>query len=112
MENELLQQLAEKVNRLIEQNETLMQMLAGNNEDKPVEKDMMDLKECAAYTGYSKVTIYRLASAKEIPYYKLGNRNLFKRSEIDSWLTRNRQKTQAEINSKASAYCLTHKTKA
>lgn len=96
MENEAL-------NILMEQYQELKQLIIAAN------KDVLNFDELAVYTGYSKSYLYGLTSKRELPFYKpTGGQIFFKKSEIDSWLTRNRQATQAEINSKASAYCLTH----
>ena len=47
---------------------------------------------------------------REIPYYKPnGGKVFYKRSEIESWLLRNRKDTEEEINQKATTYYVTHK---
>lgn len=66
-------------------------------------KDVLTIDECAAYTGYAKNHIYRLTSQRAIPYYKpMGGKIVFRKSEIDEWLLRNRQATAAEIDSRAA----------
>ena len=49
----------------------------------------MGVDELSKMTGYPKSTLYCMANRKEIPFYKPENtRNLlFKRYDIDSWLT-------------------------
>lgn len=74
------------------------------------DKEVLTIDECSAYTGLSKSHLYRLTSRRAIPFYKpMGGTIYFRRSEIEDYLTQNRQATQAEINSKAITYCRTHK---
>lgn len=73
-------------------------------------KEVLTLDECSVYTGYSKNHLYRLTSQRAIPFYKpMGGTIYFRKSEIEDWLLQNRQATEAEINSKATTYCRTHK---
>lgn len=66
-------------------------------------KDVLTLNECAAYMGYTKNHIYRLTSQRAIPFYKpMGGKIVFRKSEIDEWLLRNRQATAEEIDSRAT----------
>lgn len=70
-------------------------------------KNVLTLQEVSALTGISKGHLYHLCSQRQIPHYKQG-RTYFKRDEVEAWLTSRRIPTQAEINSKAAAYCITH----
>ncbi len=73
-------------------------------------KEVLTVDECAAYMGYTKNHMYRLTSQRAIPFYKpMGGTIYFRKSEIEDWLLRNRQATEAEINSKATTYCRTRK---
>jgi len=73
-------------------------------------KEVLTIDECSAYTGYSKNHLYRLTSQRTIPFYKpMGGTIYFRKSEIEDWLLRNRQATEAEISSKATTYCRIHK---
>lgn len=97
MAEEEYKELKEQLNRL----EQLV--IAGT-------KEVLSLDECAAFTGYSKNHLYRLTSQRAIPFYKpMGGTIYFKKSEIEDWLLRNRQATDAEINSKAATICRTRK---
>ena len=69
------------------------------------QKDVLTVDEVCMLTGYSKQRIYGLCSERKIPHYKQG-RLFFKRKEIEAWMTAKRVSTQAEIESKASLYCL------
>lgn len=73
-------------------------------------KEVLTLDECSTFTGYSKNHLYRLTSQRAIPFYKpMGGTIYFKKQEIEEWLLQNRQATEAEISSKATTYCRTHK---
>lgn len=68
-------------------------------------KDVINVDECAALTGFSPAHIYRLVSQNEIPHYKpTGKTILFKKPEIIEWLFRIRISTNEEIESKAATY--------
>ena len=70
-------------------------------------KNILNVEDVCALTGLSKSRIYALCSTKEIPHYKQGQL-YFKRSELEAWMTANRQPTRAEIQSQAQVHCLDH----
>ncbi|MCM1066838.1 MAG: helix-turn-helix domain-containing protein [Muribaculaceae bacterium] len=74
-------------------------------------KNTLTVEEAAIYTGYSVKGIYTLTSQKRIPHYKKNGKLYFDKQELDGWMTENRVKTEAEINSKATTYTVTHKKK-
>ena len=75
-------------------------------------KNVLTLDEAVIVTGLSKGYIYRLTSARSIPHYKHNGRGLyFKKDEIEKWLTKQRIKTQSEIDSEATTYLATKKYK-
>lgn len=45
---------------------------------------------CCKITGYAMDTINKKVCKKEIPYYKIGGRVLFRRDEIRQWMLSNR----------------------
>jgi excisionase family DNA binding protein len=49
-------------------------------------KDIMDVKEIALYLGFSPTKIYRMLTAAQIPYVKVGGQYRFPRQVIDEWL--------------------------
>jgi excisionase family DNA binding protein len=49
-------------------------------------REVMDIRQAAAYLGISGDTLYRYASEGFIPAFKLGNRWRFKKSLLDSWM--------------------------
>lgn len=58
--------------------------------------DIIGIEEAVRITGYKRSTIYAKTSDKSIPYHKRGNRVVFKRSELESWMLENRQETMEE----------------
>ena len=49
-------------------------------------KDVMSLSEAATYAGVSKSYLYKLTSARLIPFYRPANKLIFfKKEEIDAW---------------------------
>lgn len=51
-------------------------------------REVMDIRQAAAYLGISSDTLYRYASEGFVPAFKLGNRWRFKKSLLDSWMDR------------------------
>ena len=73
-------------------------------------KELMTLEDVVAYTGYRRSSLLTLVCHREIPVYKpRGGKLFFKRSEIDEWMFRNRQRTNEELRAEANTYCLTHR---
>lgn len=52
-------------------------------------QDILTIKELAEHLKVNERTIYRLASAKKIPAFKVGGMWRFLRNDIDSWIARN-----------------------
>ena len=72
-------------------------------------KPILDVKEAATFTGFSVKHLYRLTSTKQIPHFKKNAKLLFKKSELEDWLTEQKVLTTAEINRMATTYTVTHK---
>ena len=51
------------------------------------EDSTMDVKQVAEYVGCSTSMVRKLIRIKGIPFYKVGNRFIFKRSIIDWWIS-------------------------
>jgi excisionase family DNA binding protein len=49
-------------------------------------REVMDIRQAAAYLGISADSLYKYASEGFIPAFKLGNRWRFKKSRIDEWM--------------------------
>ncbi|GAP73209.1 hypothetical protein SAMD00024442_69_10 [Candidatus Symbiothrix dinenymphae] len=69
-------------------------------------KDVLNMDEAVLYTGLKEGYIYKLVSAKKIPYYKSvgGKLNYFKKQDLTDWLLSCRYKTTDEIESDAAMY--------
>ena len=74
------------------------------------QKEILTLDEAAMYTGMSPSAIYRLTSERKIPFSKPNGKNCFiRRTDLEAWLMSNPVATDAELNSRAQAYCMTRK---
>ena len=70
-------------------------------------KEVLTSNETAAYLGISLSYLYKLTHRKQIPHYKpMGKMCYFNRLEVEEWIQSNRVATDAEIDQKASAYCM------
>lgn len=67
-------------------------------------KNVLDINEVAAMTGYTVKYLRLLVSKREIPHYRRGNRLYFANDEIEEWLLSNRVATNDEMNIKAMGY--------
>lgn len=68
-------------------------------------KEVLNMNEACKYLELSISHLYKLTSAGTIPFYKpTGKKLYFKKSELDSWLLRNRCATQEEIENDTSNY--------
>ncbi|HEX7896629.1 MAG TPA: helix-turn-helix domain-containing protein [Planctomycetota bacterium] len=58
--------------------------------EKP-ERQMLSVKEAAAWLGISAFTLYTWAQTGKVPYYKIEKRVLFGRDDLWKWLERHRR---------------------
>jgi excisionase family DNA binding protein len=58
------------------------------------EAEILTIKQVADYLKVTDRTIYRLASAKKIPAFKVGGTWRFSRLEIDNWIKQQSLKDQ------------------
>ena len=90
-ENLILDKLTEIANKLDEQN--LLQ------------KTILNFDEACKYLDVSPSHLYKLTSSKKIPHFcPQGKKLYFKRMDMDTWLQRNRQSTQEELEDNASTF--------
>lgn len=69
-------------------------------------KEVLTTEETAKYLGISKSYLYKLTMLRAIPHFKpMGKMCYFNRREVEAWLQSNRVSSDAEITSKAMAYC-------
>lgn len=72
-------------------------------------KSVLNIREAAFILGMTERSIREKVRNHEIPAYKPNvNRLYFRKTELESWMLQNRSKSMAEIQSEATAYCLTH----
>ena len=72
-------------------------------------KSILNMDEAAVYTGFTKAFLYKQTSDRAIPHFKKNRKVLFKKQELEDWLTEHRIRTEAEIQSRASTYVALHK---
>lgn len=70
-------------------------------------KNVLNTKEVAILMDLSESRVRHLVSENIIPYYKMGSKTYFNKSEIESWLLSNRYDSRSEIESKAATYITT-----
>ena len=67
------------------------------------QKTVLNFEELVEYTGLSQSYLYKLTSKGDIPFYRPNGKQLyFNKAEIDSWLLRNRSKTNEEIQNEVT----------
>ena len=69
----------------------------------------LSVDEASTYLKTTKSTIYKMTMDRTIPFYKPSKKILFKKSELDEWVSNYRIKTVEEIESEASNYLLKNK---
>lgn len=60
-----------------------------------MDADILTIKEVADYLRIAEKTAYRLASNGTLPGFKVGGSWRFRRTEVDSWIEAERQKSSA-----------------
>ena len=73
-------------------------------------KTALNMDDMAAYTGLSKLYLYKLVHLRKIPFYKNpgGKLTYFNKAEVDRWLLAHRVATREEMEAQAAAYALNH----
>ena len=67
------------------------------------QKTVLNFNEACAYLDLSQSHLYKLTSARHIPHFcPQGKKLYFRRDELDSWLLRNRQLTNEELQETAA----------
>ena len=71
-------------------------------------KEVLNLQETCQFLELSSSHLYKLTSTGAIPFYKPNGKKLyFKRTELESWLLRNRSCSNDEIEKQATDYIIT-----
>lgn len=72
-----------------------------------MQKEYLTLGEAAVYAGISKSYLYKLTSQRQISFYRPASKLIFfKRTEVDAWISSNRNPSQDE-----QEFLITHKSK-
>lgn len=62
-----------------------------------MQKEYLTLGEAAVYAGISKSYLYKLTSQRQISFYRPASKLIFfKRTEVDAWISSNRNPSQDE----------------
>jgi len=91
------------------QNSSLVQLLLEKidhlDEAALVKKRVFNVSNLQMYTGWSLSKIYKLTSARLIPFSKPTNGSLFfEREKIEEWLLQNPSYGEAELEEKVNAH--------
>ena len=70
-------------------------------------KEVLNFTDACRYLELSQSHLYKLTSNGIIPFYKPNGKKIyFRRTELDSWLLRNRTDSQEEIDRRAADYLI------
>ncbi|MCD4735819.1 MAG: helix-turn-helix domain-containing protein [Bacteroidales bacterium] len=68
-------------------------------------KEFLNFSEAARYLNISQSLLYKMTSKREIVFYKpRGKIIFFMKKDLDAWITRNRIKSQDEIEQIANKH--------
>ena len=72
-------------------------------------KDVLSVAEVAMLLGRSESRIRHMVCERLLPYYKVGSRTMFRKSEIEAHMLKvaNRIPSMEEIKTQATTYCAT-----
>lgn len=65
------------------------------------QKQTFSVNEAMAFTGYSRIWLYKLVGRKDIPHYKRGKRIFFDRTELEMWMRGAKVSTNVELMQQA-----------
>ena len=68
---------------------------------------LLDCAQAAHYLNVSESYVRKKVGANAIPYFRLGTRVLFRKSELDSWLDRHAIATNSEVSQRAEGIAAT-----
>ena len=94
----------------IEMNEVLEQLQELKQLATIGAKNALNMNDVALLTGLSKSHLYKLVCQHKIPHYKSegGKLTYFNKQEIEGWLLAHRVPTDAEVEQRAVAYCVSN----
>lgn len=75
------------------------------NSQSIYQKEVLTFQEGCDYCGFMPSHMYKLTSLDAIPHYKPNGKMIFfRRSELETWLLRNRSTTKEEIEEEVTTY--------
>ena len=89
-----VKELSEKLDRVIR----LLEHMTGSEERREnndrvapmvTVRRSMSAAQIAEYLGIDCITVYKMVSARRIPFYKVGRRVLFDADQINRWIKKN-----------------------
>lgn len=67
-------------------------------------KEVLSVKEAAAYLGVGISHLYKMMQARELPFSRPGGKKcFFRRSDLEEWMTRGRVSADEELTLQAGA---------
>ena len=69
-------------------------------------KTVLTIEDVVLLYGFSRSTLYKMTSSRQIPHFRRGKVLFFDKNEVDQWAKENRINTQAEAEQAALNYCL------
>ena len=70
------------------------------------QREMLSAQEAATYLGLSLSTIWKMSSARVLPYHKTGKLLRFAKKDLDAYLESRRRPSREEIESRAIAQAM------
>lgn len=94
---------------IIDKLSNIEQMLTEQN---LLKKDVLNFNETCQYLNVSQSHLYKLTSTRQVPHFcPQGKKLYFKRTELDTWLQRNRKSSADDIEEQATNYLIRNKRK-
>lgn len=107
MERLTFEQLPEAIALLLDKVSRIEQLLSKGKGPDDQLKQMLTTNEAAKYMGVSLSTMYKLTHRRELPVYKpSGGKVYLKREDINTYLSKHRLMSQAEIEQEAINYVI------
>jgi excisionase family DNA binding protein len=91
--------------------ETLREIMQEVKPTAQAVSEILDVKQAANYLRLKVTTLYEKTSRKLIPHFKKGNKLLFKRAELEAWISEGKVKSAGETVTDAATYVLNKKRK-
>ncbi|MCA6392808.1 MAG: helix-turn-helix domain-containing protein [Cytophagales bacterium] len=71
-----------------------------------VDDRVMGAEEAAQYLNISRTTLWRKCSELAVPHSKNGSKLMFRKSELDAWVTGSKRKTASTLEMEAANYTM------